>query len=58
LYIPSAKKLTEYVRDDVGNLAVFTSSDFIAEALKRFNLTDKILTEPDKQGGEAGLRAR
>lgn len=46
VYTGYAKKLSEYVRDDVGNLAVFPSAEFMAEVLRRSGITDKIVTEP------------
>ncbi|MEM4583991.1 MAG: helicase C-terminal domain-containing protein [Ignisphaera sp.] len=46
MYNGYAKKLSEYIRSDVGNLAVFPSSEFMSEVLKRSKITDKILTEP------------
>jgi len=44
-YIGYANKLSEYVRSDVGNLAVFPSIEFMSEVLKRSKI-DKVITDP------------
>lgn len=46
VYTGYAKKLSEYVRDDVGNLAVFPSAEFMAEVLRRSGISGKVITEP------------
>ncbi|MEM1842477.1 MAG: helicase C-terminal domain-containing protein [Ignisphaera sp.] len=45
-YIGYAKKLSEYVRSDVGNLAVFPSTEFMFEVMKKSKIIDKVITEP------------
>ncbi|MEM1693969.1 MAG: helicase C-terminal domain-containing protein [Ignisphaera sp.] len=53
-YTGYARKLSQYVRNDTGNLAVFPSTDFMLEVLKRLSIVDRVVTEPVNQEVKPG----